>query len=86
MPDERYDTAAVRVADHLYIIGGADNSLSRPLDSVYYSTVHASGLLGNWHVTTPLPTVRQAASAVASNGYIYVVGGGDSAHSVLRAT
>jgi hypothetical protein len=43
--------------------------------SAYYTLNPATGAIDRWHPTRPLPEPRCGATAVVSNGYLYVAGG-----------
>lgn len=71
----------------IYAIGGEDNANTLQT-AVYYATVGASGSLGAWTATTPLPAAvafHRAVVAAPSNskvtglGFVYVLGGASNA-------
>lgn len=71
----RAGTAAVVANDHLYVIGGVDGVNFVSL--VEYAKLNPDGSLSNWQTTSALQEARGFIDAVASEGYIYVVGGGN---------
>lgn len=58
----------------IYLTGGTSNG-STYFATVYYAPVNANGTLGAWQTTTSLPTAQVSHTAVAYNGFFYVVGG-----------
>jgi hypothetical protein len=64
---------------YLYIMGG-DNG-GTPVNTIYKATIAADGTIGTFSSTTAFTTNRTFFSAVAYNGYMYVLGGCSSAFS-----
>lgn len=62
---------------YIYVIGGTGVSATQT--SVHYAPLNANGSVGTWAVTSPLLAARAGVSAVAYNGYMYAIGGQDSA-------
>ncbi|KKT78044.1 MAG: Cell wall surface anchor family protein, partial [Microgenomates group bacterium GW2011_GWB1_44_8] len=62
---------------YAYVIGGANGA--NELTSVYYSRINSNGTIGSWTLTSTLPETRNFMTSVAANGYIYVIGGSNSA-------
>jgi hypothetical protein len=62
-----------------YAIVAGGQSPSGPQAGVYTAKLGAGGALGAWVATTPLPAARYDHAAVASGGYVYVLGGFDAA-------
>lgn len=79
-----YNLATVAYNGFLYTIGGDDNDIT-VYDNVQYAPLNANGTVGAWTATTVLPATRKRHSAVAVNGYLYVLGD-NSATSVIYAT
>jgi len=73
----RYLQSAVVYGGYLYVIGGDDNSGGANfLSDVQYAPINSNGTLGSWQFATSLPSPGRAThTTVASNGYIYVIGG-----------
>ena len=68
---------------YIYVIGGRDNSNATVATS-YYAKINSDGTLGSWNTTTALTSgtvARFAHGTVAYNGYMYVMGGYNSAIS-----
>ncbi len=63
---------------YLYVMGGYSNSGS--LNDVQYAPINSNGTVGTWSSTTSFTTVRNSLSAVAYNGYLYVLGGMGSSY------
>jgi len=68
---------------HLILTGGL-NIPSGVLEDVKYAEVNADGSLGTWQELTSLSAARHSHASVASNGYLYVMGGNDSDGNVLN--
>jgi hypothetical protein len=68
---------------YVYVIGGRDNSNTTVATS-YYAKINTDGTLGTWNTTTALTSgtvARFAHGSIAYNGYMYVMGGYNSAIS-----
>ncbi len=77
--------AAVVVAnDVIYMIGGIDGRDF--VNTTEYAKIHKDGSLGPWQPGSPLIEARGFTEAVAHNGFIYVVGGGNgpNGHNLLH--
>lgn len=85
LPVARSGVAAVAYANNLYAFGGFDgvNYLS---DTQYSKIDSVTGNTGNWTYSTSLPKPLADADAVAANGYIYLVGGRDTATTCAPST
>ncbi|MCL4392958.1 hypothetical protein M1145_02360 [Patescibacteria group bacterium] len=66
---------------YVYEIGG-DNG-SAVVATIDYAPINTNGTLGAWTSTTPLPTATQNATSVVYNGYVYEIGGSNSAGTDL---
>jgi N-acetylneuraminic acid mutarotase len=81
----RSGAAVVAYANNLYVFGGFDgtNYLSdvqyAQIDSGAVTPANAGLITGNWTYSTSLPKSLSQADAVAANGYIYLVGGRNTA-------
>ena len=67
--------AAVAHNNYLYVVGGIDGN-ERYVHTVEYAPIQADGSLGKWRTTSDLNNGRFYNAAVASNGYLYTLGGG----------
>ena len=67
--------AATAAGDYLYALGGVDAD-GRYVNTVEFSHVLPGGRLEPWQFTTPLPAGRIYHSAVAVQGNLYILGGG----------
>jgi len=75
LPNPRWFSTSAVANGYVYVIGGAQAS-GDPRDTVYYAKINSDGTVGSWvESTNDLPTNLQAHSTVATNGYIYVIGG-----------
>jgi hypothetical protein len=70
----RYATASVVNNGFLYITGGFDTSSSY-YNSVQYSPINADGTVGVFTATNTFTTPRDGHTAIAYNGYLYIIGG-----------
>lgn len=80
LPDTLGAGAAVAYNGYLYYLGGKDitDSPAPSISTVYYAKLNSDGTTGAWATTTQLPAVVTMESAVAYNGYIYILGGATS--------
>ncbi len=67
--------AAVVYNNHLYLIGGIDGD-GHYVQTVEYAQINGNGRLGPWQLSSNLNQGRFYNAAVASNGYLYTLGGG----------
>ena len=75
MAGPRAGAATIVVNGHIYVIGGVDGfSFVRMSE---YAKINEDGSLGPWQATSLLNEERGFIDAVAKDGYIYVVGGGN---------
>ena len=69
----------VYLNNYLYGIGGYDNGASLSVNTVYYSPISASGLIGSWSTTNSYPA-RFGFSGDSCAGFantVYCIGGSD---------
>ena len=71
----RAGAATVVINDYIYVIGGVNGFDFVRLTE--YAKINADGSLGPWQQTALLNEERGFIDAVAKDGYIYVVGGGN---------
>ena len=75
MPASLKVANAVAVNGYVYVMGGS-NGIGQSQGGVYYAKLNADGSLGAWITSgVTIPDAEQRASAVAANGFIYLVGG-----------
>jgi N-acetylneuraminic acid mutarotase len=86
LPVARSGLASVAYANNLYVFGGIDTNGNYLSDSSYSQLNSATGSAGDWRYSTTLPKQLADAEAVAANGYIYLVGGRDSATTCAPST
>ena len=80
LPEATGLEGSVVLNGNLYVIGGRANLTGSvaTVNNVYYARINADGSLGAWNVNSnSLPAVRQGASIVAANSYVYNLGGYD---------
>lgn len=77
MTTPRVGLAAVAAGGYLYALGGT-TGMGPPLNSVERAEIKSDGSLGPWELTTSMTMTRPGLSAVASDGYLYVLGGNNS--------
>ncbi len=79
----RVQSASVAYNGELYVIGGVSSAGTRLAD-VQFTGISDGGTLQNsWTTTTAFPTARSGHTAIAYNGFLYVIGG-QSASAVLN--
>ncbi|HSX17216.1 MAG TPA: hypothetical protein VLH86_03890 [Patescibacteria group bacterium] len=72
----RSSSSTVYLNGYVYVIGGFNNSIF--VGTTSYAKVNADGSVGTWQTATgvlPSAAVIARTSAVAANGYIYLMGG-----------
>jgi N-acetylneuraminic acid mutarotase len=75
LPSATDNATAVVNNGYVYIMGG-ENSSGALNNAVYYTKLNSDGTVGAWSTNTnSLPQAAKAATAVAYNGYMYVIGG-----------
>jgi len=74
LPQGLMEAASTTYNGYAYVLGG-NNVNTGNQDTVYYATLNGDGSVGSWNTTTALPAPLFDASAVAYNGYIYLIGG-----------
>ena len=76
MSFERKWTAATSSGNYLYVLGGNNSFLTGDnLSSVERAAINIDGTLGIWQPTTPLTIPRSKFAAVATQNFVYVLGG-----------
>ncbi len=88
LPSGRIYLGCAGASTFVYAVGGKDESNTH-LDAVLVATRDATGALGAWQPTTPLPSAVLGARVVVVGSSLFVVGGGFDAlpsTSVLFAT
>ena len=73
LPNTLDDAPAVTLNGYAYVFGGYTGSAE--LATVSYTKLNSDGTTGVWTSTTNLPANTELATAVAYNGYVYVMGG-----------
>ncbi len=73
LPIGKTGHSSVVYNDYLYIIAGMSNSGSTK--TVEYAYIKSDGTLGSWQSTTSLSNNKDESVGIASNGYLYVIGG-----------
>ncbi|MBU4348236.1 hypothetical protein KJ671_01875 [Patescibacteria group bacterium] len=62
---------------YVYVTGGWDKT--NVLSTVYYAKLNSDGSTGTWSTNAnALPAARSNHSSVVANGYVYIIGGGDT--------
>lgn len=65
---------------YMYVFGGLDGgNANNPSTKAIMAPINTDGTLGTWANTTVLPTARDSHATVALNGYMYLIGGFDTA-------
>lgn len=92
----RSSNATVAYNGYLYSIGGK-NSASSAQSDIQFAAILSNGTLGSWNYThggindgtTPssaLSTARYGHGAAVYNGYLYIIGGTNSAGQIISST
>jgi N-acetylneuraminic acid mutarotase len=78
LPDQISGATTVVNEGYVYVLGGEDNNYNI-VTSIYYASLNADGSVSTWQ-TASNNTIDPVAfaTAVTSNGYIYVMGGYDN--------
>jgi hypothetical protein len=74
MLESRVFAGAARAGEWIYVVGGY--RAPKYLNSIERAQIAPDGSLLEWQAATPLSTPRTRASVVATEGYLYVMGGG----------
>ncbi len=77
LPTIHYRHGGATYNGYIYVVGG--NNGSGNSSTVYSARANADGTIGSWNTLNTLPTVLIYPSAVAVNGYLFVVGGNNGA-------
>jgi N-acetylneuraminic acid mutarotase len=78
----RYLHTSVAYGGYLYVMGGC-YTVSDFLNDVQFAPISATGTVGAWSATTSLDRARFGHTSVATNGFLYVIGG-NSAGGLLN--
>ena len=73
LPSERSGQGLVVHGDRIFLVGGRSNNSF--LASVISAQVQTDGSLGGWDTETDLPAARFHIGAVASDAFVYAIGG-----------
>jgi len=76
LPSNLLAADSVTYDGYLYVLGGYDGN--GPVNLVFSAQVDSNGNVGEWNGqgNTPIPIPLFGSSAIAYNGYIYIIGGG----------
>jgi hypothetical protein len=77
-PRPIHSAGAVIFRSWLYVAGGATND-HQPVASVYRARIDSLGLVGEWEELASLPSARAYHQFASFGGYLYAVGGDNSA-------
>jgi hypothetical protein len=90
LPAARACTTSVVSNGYVYVMGGDTGTgcyTGTAQSTVYYAALNANGSTGAWTTSAnPLTAARACATSVVANGYIYVMGGDNSAGSGCAGT
>ena len=74
LPSALFGLTSITSNGYIYAMGGSNGTTGQT--AVYYSKLNADGSISSWTTNTnALPNAAVCASAVLSNGYVYVLGG-----------
>ena len=82
LPQALFAHGAVVVRGRIYVAGGNDTA-GNPIKTVYTAPVKSDGSLGAWTQLADLPEARAYHQFVTVAGYLYVIGGDNTAVSPL---
>jgi N-acetylneuraminic acid mutarotase len=74
MPTGRVSHSVAAYGGYLFIAGGSDDS-GNVRDDVISAPLNADGSVGMWQPTTSFPIARFSHTIIASDGYLYLMGG-----------
>lgn len=78
LPDYSFEGVAAVYNDHIYVTGGLGNGFNQ-VTSVYIASLNIDGSISSGQISgNALPAGVVEGSAVANNGYMYILGGGDN--------
>lgn len=83
-PQTRYGATTVTANGYIYVIGGISGSSAQ--DTVWYAKLNVDGSVSNWTQTTNLPATRARHASMVANGYVYVIGGNQTAAGSPQST
>jgi hypothetical protein len=78
----RDSAATVAYNGYMYMLGGYDRTTN--YNDVQYAPIRADGTLGTWQPTASFSNARRSHTAVAYNGYMYILGGYDNTGTYLN--
>ena len=81
--NSRFLHTSVAYNGYLYVIGGYDGIVFADKNDIQHCPLKADGSLGACVAqTNAFPTPRISHTSVASNGYLYVIGGADDSYTI----
>ena len=81
LPQDSFYATSAQYNGYVYVIGGDNGSTA--VNTIYFAKLSSGGVIGSWSATTALPNNLSLATAVAYNGYLYVLGGVGLTNTVL---
>jgi N-acetylneuraminic acid mutarotase len=69
---------------YMYLVAGT--GVSTTIANVHYAPLNANGTVGAWATTTSIPAARAGLATVAANGYLYAIGGQDTAAAFMTTS
>lgn len=75
LPSPLSENVSAAYNGYLYVVGGWNDGILQGTSTVLYATINATGSLGSWVKTTPLPAVTYGPPGLVYNGYLYDFGG-----------
>jgi hypothetical protein len=78
----REQAASVFANGYIYVVGGFEGT--NAMNTVCYAKINSDGSIGTWiAAANTLPAVRRHLAAVVANGYLYAIGGADTAGTAV---
>lgn len=86
LPSASSGGSAIAVNGYLYTMGGTTNGAANGASlETHYAKIYSDGSLSTWTRSTDLVYYRMGATAAASNGYMYVMGGANNAGTPVQS-
>ena len=83
LPQPLNSAQAVTTNNKVYILGGYNSNTSSNVNTVYYATIGADGVLNNWVTGIALPASLSATQCIVTKNRIQIFGGQTSAGAAV---
>lgn len=88
LPAARTGHETVQVGDRVFVLGGVQQVQGASVDTVFWTTIEASGRTGDWQSTRSLPLALTFGAGASFGDFVYFAGGLDGRRgsaSIVRA-